>query len=694
MRRVRAFCEELPAVLCGGRAAAFEAVAFFRGRYVQATSDCVMRFAKDLPVIVRRVVRNRRQTVSNTHTRATAGFATGTRPREQRIEDMVMKPLVLVGALLFALPEGQPLEDEASVTSTCGVSRMSDITVTEELKCCIYPADSVATITKKLGRWEAASYDRLKLELAVIDGCAFLSSMLNLSHGGDDNDNNNNVNAGGGGAYRGEGGGGREGTLAMVPHLHMEKRSMERVVLTLQKLSAGLCDAFNDSLDFAQTQRGSDDGGRGGDGSSVVAAPPFSSMDAKLDVILSPLGKHAVDERHLDYAAVDVQSREDDRLAEESVSLPVLVAECRRLATRAAPGLRGNVNICWGEDSDLVEAATELADGCGAEEKGTAAREAGGEERPGFAVGRHRDCCTAEMLSFAVSIDLCKDLRRFVLRLRRALKTVVLEYEKGRALQKEVISLREATIHEEFIPQSAPDGEDTGAHRYRGPIFTFASVYGMVTSRELLFWQLVHRHREYLAAHATRVNTMNVYLDRLPDTSPHSSSSSGGKDRQGVVSGWIEESSDEDGTRDTVVLTSEELDDAANRSADGGAFRRWLEEVVEQSSLSKECRTTLDEAGIGYVRRDPALPLTNHLSFIKLFTRAAAVRSVLEGHAKREHPGRRRVVRSEDIGVTLIVGRRCDVRDGGQLLIPWNMDPNVLVALLSDEEAAHVPKLA
>ncbi|CCW66007.1 unnamed protein product [Phytomonas sp. Hart1] len=103
--------------------------------------------------------------------------------------------------------------------------------------------------------------------------------------------------------------------------------------------------------------------------------------------------------------------------------------------------------------------------------------------------------------------------------------------------------------------------------------------------------------------------------------------------------------------------------------------------------MNKEATRLLEEAGIGYLHRDPGLPLANFLSFAKIFAQATAVRAVLE----RGRPKDCRVARSEDIGLSIVVGSQCDVRDGGQLLIPWYLDPNLLLALLG--EVASSPAL-
>ncbi|CAD2219864.1 DnaJ domain containing protein, putative [Angomonas deanei] len=223
--RVHTFCESLPAVISGGSSGSLiEAVAFFHTRYVESMSVCVMRFSQNLPTIVRRVVKNRRRHISYRKTRLTSGIGTGTRPQEQRIEDMTMKPLVLMGALLFDLPEDDALLRGAS-GSTCGVSSPKEIKVADELKCTIYPSDSIGIIVDKLSRWEADSFERLKIELAIVDSTTLLTNLL-----GFDNDSQ----------------GVPKRAINMAPHIQSGKAQVKTVLLTLQSLSANMCYYFEE----------------------------------------------------------------------------------------------------------------------------------------------------------------------------------------------------------------------------------------------------------------------------------------------------------------------------------------------------------------------------------------------------------------------------------------------------------------
>ncbi|KAH8604515.1 hypothetical protein ERJ75_001710000 [Trypanosoma vivax] len=123
-----------------------------------------------------------------------------------------------------------------------------------------------------------------------------------------------------------------------------------------------------------------------------------------------------------------------------------------------------------------------------------------------------------------------------------------------------------------------------------------------------------------------------------------------------MFAGWLGEAEEGVGN---AVITHRELQCSAS-------FRAWLEEVVEQSVLDRECRRLLTESGIGYIVRDPSLPLAQFLSFLKVFVGATAVRAVLEGSSRTT-----RTITSEDVGFVLVVGATCDVRDGGQFVVPW-----------------------
>ncbi|CBZ34522.1 DNAJ-domain protein, putative [Leishmania donovani] len=643
MRRVHTFCAELPAVLCGSHSAAlFEAVAFFHTRYVESMSACVMRFAQNLPIIVRRVVKQRRRYVDNGYLAVAQGIGTGSRPRGQRIEDMAMKPLVLMGALIFDLPEGasnerrQCLGEDAVASgggssSTCGASRPADVRVSDELKCIIYPADSIADITAKLGRWEAASFDRLKLELAIVDVNRLMSAMLGLQDE--------------------ESSGRSEAHLSVEPHLSESSAAAAMVLRTLQKLAGDLCCHFDAAVD-----------------SGAVTEAMVEAMRLQ--------------------DSCDTSASVQDDIAAQSLETPALVAQCRQLAELACPTIRGNIVLTWkavatdelvkddAEQADVTTAPMPLVDASQTDSAGK--EKGGGKVTPPFLVGRHLTCSTAETLFFSVSVTLTRDLHAFLLRLRGALKRVVQSTNQSKRTLFELLPLRESIVKEEFTRIASDDDADTSPFRYRGPVNCFPRICNMDTHREHQLWKHLYVHREYVAKHAPAMNPLNVFYECFPydpDAPAHRPSS---LDADGnVLAGWV--SGGPDGC-DNVVITATQLDDPAH-------FTEWLEEVVEQSSLNRETEEILAKAGVGYVSRDPVLPLANYLSFVKAFAQSTAVRAVLERKDGAPHKG---TATPDDIGLAIIVSpSRCDVRDGGRLFIPWYVDPAILLALLDDADTSQ-----
>ncbi|RNF07595.1 putative DNAJ-domain protein [Trypanosoma rangeli] len=663
MQRVKLFCDELPEVLCGKSCALFEAVAFFNARYVEAMARCVLRFSKNLPIIVNRVVKGRKRYVRYTYNKANSGVGTGSRPHQQRIEEMAMKPLVLVGALLFSLKptltvdacasrchedSQTPPDSQEEVKSTCGAVSEREIKICEELKCTIYPSDSIGEITKKLGRWEAASYERLQLELAMVDTTALLSNMLDL----------------------------HEHPLTVMHHLHLPREVSEKVSLTLQKLVCGFCYHCDEPTD---------DEAASGEGGRQVS---------------------------------------EKRIADG-------IRRCRHLAGVTAPYIEGNIALTWNSKTPLVESAEEVAVG-GEDGARWKCREKD-EVNHDIVVARHMSCCTAEIIRFSVAVKLSKDIGEFLTRLIAAMESVQEEAESANSLLPLLLEVRKKVMNEEFIPQemkpcceeeipclktrgkkeeetstgmrNAPgeetkrydatkegmklhifadpvknalrednkEEETTGTIRYcyRGPIRCFPRIFSMSTAKELNYWQMLHENRVYLAQHAPAMNPINVYYNSMPHNSrQHAMHAEEDSFKEELIGGWIGEA--EDGA-DDAVITDKELESSP-------VFREWLQDVVEQSSLSRECHRIASEAGVGYVMRDPALPLPQYLSFVKIFCAAAGVRGILESKASRT-----RTATAADTGLTIVVGTECDVRDGGRLLVPWWIDPSILLALLQDD---------
>jgi len=284
-------CAVLPSLLSGEGTALFDSTAFFFTRYVSLTLSCVSRFIHHLPILVRRVVMQRKRrmrstfarprpssppfssaspsmplnaptdrasdstatsagvrwpaasspsvAIGGTSNRVVYGLGTGSRPHTQKkIEDMAMKPLVLMGVLIFdtvsgsdasdrkhvgkqngeeralekeqegkgentkqkksksSLSQGRSLEGEEEEgighetidkeeamdqSSTCpGVFHPSDVKVCRELQCCIHPTDTVEMIVNKLSSWEQRSFERLQVELAMADVTALWSDLMGL----------------------------------------------------------------------------------------------------------------------------------------------------------------------------------------------------------------------------------------------------------------------------------------------------------------------------------------------------------------------------------------------------------------------------------------------------------------------------------------------------------------------------------
>ncbi|KAH8618310.1 hypothetical protein ERJ75_000293200 [Trypanosoma vivax] len=661
MRRVRAFCSGLPQLLSGGSLALFEVVVFFNARYVEATSRCVLRFAKNLPIIVNRVVKSRKKHVRLAQNKENAGFGVGSVTPQQRMEDIPMKPVVLVGAPIFAQ---QPLsketssklecsteEEEAAPShtegcSTCGVMSVEEINVCDELKSVIYPSDSIEDVTDKIGRWEGASYRRLSLELAMVDVASHMSDILWLN----------------------------DHPFAIMSHLHLPTLTTERVSLTIQKLACGLCFHCDEQA-----------------------------------------GVHSC------WSLNDI----DDELTTSGLSACDKIKMCRRLARVTTSFVEGNISLMWEDLTPLVQTASEVSVGDEEEmEKilqvaAATARGTGVEKY--YRVMRHTTCCDAEMLKFSVYVTLSKDINEFLDRLAAALHRVACKAKACRHLLPELLALRSDVVCEEFIPltkcetksPTVSDNVDllkstsaldptpsfsSGAvwhlhvgdvqccaasalcyeelarqHRYRGPIRCFPRVFAMETEQELIFWRNVHDYREFVAAHAPAMNPINVFYECTP-YSPHTRAIREPlvKEPEEMFAGWLGEAEEGVGN---AVITHRELQCSAS-------FRAWLEEVVEQSVLDRECRRLLTESGIGYIVRDPSLPLAQFLSFLKVFVGATAVRAVLEGSSRTT-----RTITSEDVGFVLVVGATCDVRDGGQFVVPWWADPSLLVPLLEDGAA-------
>lgn len=245
--------------------------------------------------------------------------------------------------------------------------------------------------------------------------------------------------------------------------------------------------------------------------------------------------------------------------------------------------------------------------------------------------------------------------------------------------------VEEEEKEEVVVDNTEKEKEDEAIeYDYRAPLLMFPRLFNMHTWQEKLFWDRVKEHRVYLARFTRMISPFQVFLDCLPydpstshpilDEKPSSVSpetlSEEDKEGEGyagrgsspnIPAGWVGHL-EVDGS-DQVIITSSLLSSPVD-------FRVWLEDVVEQSSLQKEVERVLGEENISYVQRDPSLSLTHFLSFLHVFRKAGAVRSVLEAHSS-----------DRGIGWSIVVGTKCDIREG-KLYISWHIDPSALISLL------------
>lgn len=811
------FCLDLPSML-SGKGALFETIAFFHTRYAAQTAACVSRFSKNLPVIVSRVVRQRksgrrRQTESIKNTvkmvgttpgaiaAAASGIGTSdSRHRTEeginfRLEDMSMKPLVLMGALLFDVSSSSKLElEEREVSSSFpGITSPTEVKVCRELQCLIHPSDALGTIVDKIALWEQESFERLKLELAMSNVCTLLANVLGLEE----------ASSSSGGTI----------SISVIPHLESPHADVFRILTMLQKLAAGMCGCLDESLDNSYTKDEII--------SNVLVEPESEATQSSsknnsqaAEQEEAPPPSHASEKQTQSFRSPSCWWWEKCSAKKTSAPdgpLPFLLALCRKLSVLAAPHLRGNVLLTWPKDV-----------GAGLKEESSPSSRDAANHLPdpsgSFLVGRHPTCCVAEDFAFTLSLILTPDVGSFLNRWYAAFSRVLREAHRSQCELPRVLAVREAVSTEEFIPvteeheerggrgetnetiigesggvqkrsspppplpfhnveddennrdpreiggqlklpgreRSSMTGEGWGLeggrrYRHRPAVFTFPRVLNMNTAREGTFWRRIHHHREYLARHSPLMNPVNVFFNCFPydpeappppqypgtrcawdagddapaaenrqeepetraqsaftngktsndsfqegDENPRAGKESvdgGGEseaphqDRGGETSHHLQDEGEggwlgpqpHDPSVDAVVLTSSTL-------ASPQAFKEWLEEVVTQSSLQRRIQHVLEEAGIRYVVRDRALPLHLFLSFVEVFIRASAVRSVLESRASSSRQGVS-ALDSQDVGLTIIVGSVCDVRDGGRLYVPWSMDPSVLVALLEDDGA-------
>lgn len=664
---VQKWCAEMPHML-SGPSALFDTVALFPTRYTSRAATCMDRFVSHLPLIVSRVVRRRakrkllnKRSGSRASRSLSHGWGTGARAAPPPIESMAMKPLVLMGALVFqtqasssgmsshteevqggmgssSTDGGRPAAEEACSSTYKGVRQCSDIQVCSELQCVISSHDSIDGVVDKLAAWETASFDRLQVELAMADACRLIAEWIGISR----------TMSGGHPPPPSASG---SSSVAVTPHLLLPTERVQAVLAMVHEVVKGLCL-------LGDEKQGS---GRG-----------ESEMLLRI--------------------------RETAADGGASLSVAECLSMCRELSPLAAPYVRGSVLLVppagISEEDPAVPSSPAAAPGS-------------------FHVARHPSCCIGEEVFFSVSLPLTADIAAFLTSWRLALSTVLVEAHKSQQLLPELLSKREAVQGEEFIPKPSTPDEFT----YRPAVFTFLRLFNMNTKMEATFWSRVWEHREYLGQHARLTSPVHVFFQCMPygedsaaaaPPQPHGAASStmglgeeGGADRQdqgsSLPAGWVDHC-EEDGC-DTAILTRVVLEDE-------GGFYEWLVEVVEQSALQRHILQVLADSSIGYLERDPSLPLTHFLSFIHQFAKSAAVRHVLEGteeggaptattaaaEGKKSAVSPPKAVTADDTGLTIVVGFTTDVRDGGRLYIAWDTDPNTLIALLKDPtDAADSP---
>lgn len=661
-------CKALPIQL-SGPGALFDVVAFYPLRYVTLTAKCMQRFAQHLPIIVSRVVRQRAQR-KPFHARSptaavSAGFGSGDRPLQQtKIEDMGMKPLVLAGALVFALPKPNPSttaagDEDSECSSTCdGVERVKDIQVCPSLRCVLYPSDSIGDVVKKMAQWEQESFKRLQLELAVVDVCSLCGSFLGLEEETEAAPKNS-----------------RKAPMLMIrPHLEAPSEELMKVVRFMQEMTRELCSLVDDSRQILRQK----------DLFSRERVEKALLLE-QLSYFSSPSTSSSLSSPRPWWWPVDAAYPPslEDLSSTRTPLLIHLVASCTLLTSLALPYIRGSIALEWPETLDSSSSTHETS----ASPPPPAAAKT--------LVSRHAACCIAEDIGFRVNLRLPaasspSRLYTFLMDWYTAMREVVQQANRSQQCLPEVLDVREKVRQEEFILEEASTSSrsdsssstNEASYRYRRPVFLFPRLFNLNTERELQFWKQLYQSREYLAQHAPMMAPCNVYYE-CPPYDANTAESPPWVRPADSPAGWVTHDAS-DGC-DSVVLSREELDTHE-------AFQAWLEEVVEQSSLNRQVQRLLSEEGIGYVFRDQCLPLPHFLSFVQVFCRCTAVRAVLEaqwkatGGKEKEAVGEgvNKVLTPAEVGLSITVGMQCDVREGGRLLVAWDMDPNILVSLLSN----------
>jgi hypothetical protein len=771
MRLIHRFCNELPATLCGHQRMLFDCIGSADPHCVAPLAEAMDRFAKNLPVIVRRVVKLREKTKGRrqpTSKRIVKGLGAGAAVARRaaaiaqdeeggdqggnpsasfspadgdRIEDMPLKPLVLIGALLFTdnRVSADPIStaDEKPADDVAQLIKSSGVQCCRELCCVLRITDSVDDIAEKMAVWELQSYHRLRLELSIASTASLFFSLLELP-----DDHSAGIRASP--ALSTSAMQGRVRLTAsharacgsgvsfhVPPTLWHPLHVIERVSLTVQRLSCLLC--------------------------QVPSTPEHDS------------------ERRAEKWGNPEQAGGAGPSENTSAASTRLLLEIRELCRvhRVLSHIEGHITLVWDPksiDQELVSSPEMLAAAdveSGRSDKAAPAeddRPDGTQGGKGYVVRRHPRCCSADAVQFAVSVRLSRSLPVFLNRLLGAFREVAIKARDALANLPAIQEIQLRIRRDEFIPVDVPpqiesggapasppsDGDrvdefaggsnrtyeflseysglgDLGlapsphrhllleergraslavaskSFRHRAAIRCVSRVCNMDQAAEHLFWQLLFGEREFIASQPadSLPSGLNVFFECLP-YSPSTIPATVTADdvlgqwplkpleevhqQEGSISlsslslGWAGDSAD----GDLATISREEL-------ASAEKFGRWLRELVSDCRLACEARELLRRSGIGYISREPYLSPRHFLTFVQLYCKSSAARAAVEAGARRQPSAgaEGQMMTASAIGFAIQVGAECDVRDGGNWVIPWNVDPAMLIGLLAGPSTEH-----
>lgn len=746
---------DLPTLLCGRDAALFDVFCFHPPRCAERLEPLAMRLAEHLPTLVHDVVFHRRHRIRTGFSKKDEwelfGFgatSNGSHHQARRIEDMNMKPLVLLGCLILVerphmIPMFQLLGSEGSAKraasspddAACGgadddaqdaygmsatesrdmdreagliacgrggVKSGTDIACCRELRCVITGDDTLQDMVRKFGEWEAASFDRLRLEMSLASRIQLLSSMLQLPVGASDSDDGSVAED-------------RSCALTLPADLTMSMEDMRPVALTIHRLMCTLS-LMSDLAD---------------DGVALLPNEndpllPTARLRTAVDAVAS-LAVEAVP-----YVRGGIQLLIPSGAAERAKCL------AQHRSDVCSPSMDGHPEVTFETEGRSCPSSAE-GDSQGDSEIPKK------DLRPPHRVVRHPSACDIADVQFGVTVELhqCADV--LVKRIHDALNQVMTLVKASQDVMPHALELRRRLAADEFTvekveikpgvqaddlsvpppqavlskatddaaakPQCEPCDEapslehslsasaasfDVGdfgdffsatattnptisqSHSFprrihqRHGIQCVARVLNMLAPEEVLLWERLDEMRDLVAEKQGVASPMNVFYQ----CRPYDLQGGRGRDvRQAAdeaqvswdassAGGWCGEGSD---GVDSVLLTRRELDDPS-------AFRGWLEDVLEQSSLARAARTLMQSEGIDFVERHPNLPVAHFLSFLHVFVSPA-------GAAARQallHTGG-----GARMGFVMVVTPgTCDVREGGRLMVPWYFDPSQLIAAL------------